>query len=454
MKFSQAIKLGHRSLAGHKRRNLTTIIIIGVMFGFLMGIIFLTQGAQNAIMHAADAALGESYYLRIQTNFYNKNLCYYEPVPDSPNQFNIICKPVDDAALAKHIQSMGGELLAISHDRSFTLTPEAAQPFLQTDLASIPETAVPMLKSDTLAFYDLLGEQSYKLNYQSQAKLIREGKLQEVIGRSNKMIGWDGEDVVVGITPSGTIHQLTEGTVSLDPLDYILEFLGMDSGSGGALVIDNNSPSTQAYLEYANSFDPVAENMVEALLKFDNFDQAMAFARSNTCQVYESSMGCKKDFFLETIPDNRISIARTAQMVWWGLGIAETVFIVIAVTIALFTLLKVLHGESKNIALYRSLGASTSDMVKIYLAYTLEVCLFAVGLAVAIGLIMAIFISFIDMSDMADLLTVAYNKVIDGPLILVGWNFDLLKIIIVMVCVAPLSLLFSTKILRKDHHTK
>lgn len=453
MKISQAIKLGHRSLVSHKRRNLTTIIIVGVMFGFMMGVIFLTQGVQNVVRQAADAALGDNYYVGIQTDFYNEKRCRQEPILGQEGHYNIICEPHDLEQLRQKVAALGGEVLAVSNTRLMSLSPEAARPFIQVNLESVPDTVVPVLESTTMALFQLYGDKAYNMNYVELANLIRDGKLASVLGQPQEITYNGGATLMpVGILASGRITQLkTDAGASFNPLDYILEFVGMNSNMlGREIVIDNRSPATLDYLDYFENMENIAENAISAVLRFDNFAAAEQFASQNTCQIYEDSIGCKKEFFLESMFDNRVALARTGEMIWWGLGIAEMVLLTLAVVITLFTLLKVLHGETKSITLYRSLGASTSDIVMIYLAYTAEVCLLAIGFAILMGLGIALIASLTNTSAMADMLTAAYGKVINGPFILVGWNWDILKIIFVMLLVALLSLLCSANTLRKN----
>ncbi len=448
MRISQAIKLGHRSLAGHRRRNLTTIIIIGVTFGFMMGVIFLTQGAQNAIRRAADDAIGENYYLGIETDFYNKKRCHEEPIPDQPNAFNIICEPHDLEQLQQKVQAANGEILATSTDQLLLIPPEKVAQFITVDMDTVPDDVVPVLLDPNMIFFNLYGENAYKKIDFEKANLMRKGILNDDIGHVRETLYVPtGLAETVGVIPNGSIHWLSNG-MSLNPLDFILDFLGMNSTMYSSITLDNGSTAVREYAAQMGS-SSIAENMLQALLRFDSFEDAQRFAEANTCQVYESSMGCEKEFFLESMLDNRVALAETADLVWWGLGIAEAVLIIIAVVITFFTLLKVLHNEKKTIALYYSLGASTGDVMKIYLSYMLEVCLLAVGFAVLLGLGIAVVVNILNASAVADLLTVAYVKDITWPIILVGWNFDIAKIIIVMLLVAPVTALLCMKMLSK-----
>lgn len=448
MRISQAIKLGHRSLIGHRRRNLTTIIIIGVTFGFMMGVIFLTQGAQNAIRRAADDAIGDNYYLGIETDFYNKKRCHEEPIPDQPNAFNIICEPHDLEQLQQKAQAANGEVLATSTDQLLLIPPEKVAQFITVDMDTVPDDVVPVLLDPNMIFFNLYGENAYKKIDFEKANLMRKGILNDDIGHVRETLYVPtGLSETVGVIPNGSIHWLSNG-MSLNPLDFILDFLGMNSTMYSSITLDNGSTAVREYAAQMGS-SSIAENMLQALLRFDSFEDAQRFAEANTCQVYESSLGCEKEFFLESMLDNRVALAETADLVWWGLGIAEVVLMVIAAIITFFTLLKVLHNEKQTIALYYSLGASTGDVMKIYLSYMLEVCLLAVGFAVLLGLGIAVVVNILNASAVADLLTVAYVKDITWPIILVGWNFDIAKIIIVMLLVAPATALLCMKMLSK-----
>ncbi len=94
MHISQALKLGFLSIRGHKRRSLTTIIIVSVIFGVLTGIMFIAQGLENTILDIQDRAMDNHYYLQVATN---TDICDINSAFDSDGkmQINIICPEED-----------------------------------------------------------------------------------------------------------------------------------------------------------------------------------------------------------------------------------------------------------------------------------------------------------------------------------------------------------------------
>lgn len=63
MKLREIYKLAHREYVVYKTRSIATIITIGVLFGLLLGILFVAQGLENVTLRYAREATGGLVYL-------------------------------------------------------------------------------------------------------------------------------------------------------------------------------------------------------------------------------------------------------------------------------------------------------------------------------------------------------------------------------------------------------
>lgn len=397
MKISQAFKLGHRSIASHKRRNLTTIIIVGILFGLLSALIFTVQGTENAIFRAANETYGEEYYVGFETNVFNEKICRREPIPDQPNASNIICPDDTAETSATIVTENHGEIISQSPGYNLIASPDAFPQYLGTVVSPKGMYAEP--------------------------------------------VDW----YLAGIFPSGEIiHMYSDdeaNSPSLNPLDYVIEFLGMNpAGMSSSATLDIDTPANRDRIAYLSEHFSWAENMTSIIAKFDSAASAEAFADRYICT--DSGYSCNKPFITGTTFDNRIALRNASALTWGGLRVAEYIIIAIAAIITFFTFIKILGDQSSEIRLYRSLGASTSDICFIYAAYLIEICLYAITFMLILGLALSGLVSILNATNISDTLVVAYGRDFSWPKILIGFNIDLLKLMLFLFAVAALSLLW------------
>lgn len=448
MKISQAFKLGHRSIMGHKRRNLTTIIIIGLIFGLLSGIIFVLQGTENALLRAADETYGESYYVGAMTNVFDESRCRREPIPDQPNTANIICPPglIDEAVST--IESYGGTILAKELSFSTVLSPDSLPSFIPMNLDNLPDDAVAVATNPDRLSMMLKKGYFHQMTLARQAAFIRD-ELPSALGTTvyDEYTGPNHNLYIAGLLPAATIRDTNDTPgMSLNPFDMVLDFLGMRSGSGVSTVyLDVDSPASQEEIEYLRAQSSSwADNMATFLIQFDDAATAERFSRREVCGTMgvSNSSDCHRPLMAGDSFDNRLSLQEVSRFTWGILRIVELAVIVIVAIIMFFTFLKVLGDQTSEVRLYRSLGASTFDICLIYGAYLVEVCLYTIIFMLILGLAVAGLTSLLNATAFSDVLTVAYSQTFAWPKILIGWNPELLRLVRALFLVAALSLLW------------
>jgi len=94
MRLREIFKLSHRELTAYHTRSIATIITVGVLFGLILALSFLIQGAENLVLRYARVATGGPVFFA----------SYY----DGPNGPKIILERVNH---------YGGELVELSADQ-------------------------------------------------------------------------------------------------------------------------------------------------------------------------------------------------------------------------------------------------------------------------------------------------------------------------------------------------
>lgn len=460
MKLSQAVKLGHQSLIGHKRRSLSVIITMSVLFGVLFGVNFIVQGLENTILQAADNASGKNYFINVRTN---PNLCSTETTTDANGQIifgESSCPELDILAdITPVAEQYHGQVINFDYN----ILPIAdARSFIQYDLSQLPDNVIPVITdlTATLALHDLR-IRGNTIPYPNTAAVI-EQLVPQLLGQVLHNPENDYDYAIVGILPSNDFQDLAikrrVDDLSGNPLDLILSILpGGSSHVSGITVIGNVDKIYNVILvddgsEYVASkrelftglYQNYYQNYRSAIVKFNNLRDASDFAAhwpSEYSIVY--SEGQEPDHLNYTafqVFTGQIGLVETFNFIKWLLSFGEIIIIAIAIIVMIFTCLKVISAESTTIQLYRSLGASSADLCLIYGWYLVELCLLAAGFAVLFGTVLSLITTMLNASALSQMLTAAYACPVTWPIFIFGWNWQITQILAVIILAAPVCL--------------
>ena len=72
MTIKEIFRLSHRELVAYRTRSRATVITIGVLFGFLLAILFIMQGLENVVLRYAGNKTDNVVYLA--SSYENRNL--------------------------------------------------------------------------------------------------------------------------------------------------------------------------------------------------------------------------------------------------------------------------------------------------------------------------------------------------------------------------------------------
>ncbi len=193
-------------------------------------------------------------------------------------------------------------------------------------------------------------------------------------------------------------------------------------------IIDDGSESVKKYLGGDNVW---VERVISV---FSSSDDAHNYYRNEDCLATERKC---EDYLVSGAFSNQIDIEESFWLVRKMLGLVEPVLVIIAIIIVVFTFIRLVDQDARLVALYRSLGATKLDVFTIYLWYLMELCLLSILLASVIGLVMACIISLLNMPALKVELEAFYGLKPQIPLVLVGINAQIAKLMATIMIIAP-----------------
>lgn len=131
----------------------------------------------------------------------------------------------------------------------------------------------------------------------------------------------------------------------------------------------------------------VVENGLAIVAKFNDVRRANEYFERNDAQELKYSAGLYR---IEEVRGNQLGVYRYFREINrdFARPVCVVLFAVSAIVLA-FTLAHLVSQSARTFALYRSLGASRGQILRVYLLYLLEICLWAAALAFMLALVLA-----------------------------------------------------------------
>ncbi len=120
---------------------------------------------------------------------------------------------------------------------------------------------------------------------------------------------------------------------------------------------------------------------------------------------------------------------------------ASIVLMIVSAFILAFTMAHLIASSTKTFVLYRSIGASKSQLLIIYFVYLMELCVRAAIFAICLGLVLAAIMTGVGWNYLLERLIEVYPNVPEFPPILLGINWQCFEVIVCMFLAAPVSFL-------------
>lgn len=124
--------------------------------------------------------------------------------------------------------------------------------------------------------------------------------------------------------------------------------------------------------------------------------------------------------------------------------------LVVAMLALAFTMAHVIAQDAKTFAIYSAVGASRWQIFAIYFVYLLELCFYAAIFAILLSLAFAVIVTIVGGDYIVGQLRQAYPGANEPLLVLMGWDWWYLLVILCLFGAAPVAFLlcidqFSTK---------
>ena len=141
----------------------------------------------------------------------------------------------------------------------------------------------------------------------------------------------------------------------------------------------------------------------------------------------------------------------TAQLL---LMVSQIVLAIVAVIVATLTLIHLIDDDVATVALYRSLGATNTDIGIIYLLYLLELCLMTIIASVCVGLVIVLGMTLMSAQVLAKNLQEAYALADSPHISLIGLSGEIWWLIAMIIMIAPITLALVRKRFSAKHVAK
>lgn len=432
MYFTDVLKLSFRKFIRQFRRSYKLVVAMSILFCLIFTINLFFTGLRNSHIKFSQAKVGNQVIISAN------NLSPYTSLKETKET-----KEISIAEMIQDIEKFGGKIL--KNTRSVTryyipvLSKSSVQNLIEVDPSNAPKDAIPIL---TTTFFGelLLGQDNNKMNkltaveYLSRYQDYREKVLGKTFETDN------GEKFfVVGLLP-GSYHlsnysfYTLEKNVDTTLLNQLLDDIPLQDFS--PIAVDNgnqDSWQTGQNVEY---------EIVYAI--FDNQKDAYRYLEQGKAR------------FQRVIPDDRSydakvilglspEITYTFNFFQIIIRIISFILFIVATVVILSTNTRLIAQDEEEIALYRSLGATKSQLKIFYGIYFFILIVSALIFAYFVAsFILILFHLF--RGQLINIQAALAFSLKDVPQVFwYGISSDFLVIIVATLLLAPLSTLLNSR---------
>lgn len=419
MRVLDCLRLGVAGVKAHKKRALTVVAIVGLLFSVLMAGAFFLQGLENAALGKMLAPTGGKVLVmsNVDTKFCGEECDMAEEV----------------AEIRRNIERYGGEAISATmisgKDGMFYRLEKNIFEFEGEGLA-IPLSTVAKMKGVQLPGWDVGVER----RVDAVQAIFEEAKAE------------DNENRIVGILPGGVYTSdlsLSSIEQSGHPLNMI--FGQIVTGTSQNFMIGTAEVSMGSGVDAVSEMDTAEMGLVFA--EFPDLKSAYSYYRdeANYCLDLDRAFGhCKNGYKYLTMSavSDPLKTYDNFQLVWLVFGITAAVLAVIALIIAVSTYARLIGKDMKIIALYHAMGATRGQVRLVYLSYLLILSVMTVAFSLAVGLGMALLLGAVNSEAISQVFWMGFG-VEPGKIWLVGWNWMVWAMVAVLLLSAVLAILLS-----------
>lgn len=432
MYFTDVLKLSFQKFIRQFRRSYKLVVAMSILFCLIFTINLFFTGLRNSYIKFSQSKAGGQVIISAN------NLSPYISLKETKET-----KEISSAEMIQDIEKFGGKILknirAVTRNNIPVLSKSSVQNLIEVDPSNAPKDAIPILT--TTSFGELLlGQYDNKINkltaveYLSKYQDYRE----KILGKTfeNK----DGAKFfVVGLLP-GSYHlsdysfYTLEKNVDTTLLNELLDDIPLQDFN--PIAVDNgdqDSWQTGQNVEY---------EMVYAI--FDNQKDAYRYLEQGKAR------------FQRVIPDDRSydakvilglspEITYTFNFFQIIIRIISFILVIVATVVILSTNTRLIAQDEEEIALYRSLGATKSQLKIFYGIYFFILIVSALIFAYFIASLVLIFFHLF-RGQLINIQAALAFSLKDVPQVFwYGISSDFLVIIVATLLLAPLSTLLNSR---------
>lgn len=432
MYFTDVLKISFRKFIRQFRRSYKLVVAMSILFCLIFTINLFFTGLRNSYIKFSQAKVGNQVIISAN------NLSPYISLKGTKET-----KEISSADMVQDIEKFGGKILknirAVTRNNIPVLPKSSAQNLIEVDPSKAPKDAIPILTTTSFG-ESLLGQENNKINkltaveYLSKYQDYRE----KVLGKTFETD--DGAKFfVVGLLP-GSYHlsdysfYTLEKNVDTTLLNQLLDDIPLQDFN--PIAVDNgnqDSWQTGQNVEY---------EIVYAI--FDN--------QKDTYRYLEQG----KARFQRVIPDDRSydakvilglspEITYTFNFFQIIIRIISFILFIVATVVILSTNTRLIAQDEEEIALYRSLGATKSQLKIFYGIYFFILIVSALIFAYFIASFILILFHLI-RGQLINIQAALAFSLKDVPQVFwYGISSDILVIIVATLLLAPLSTLLNSR---------
>lgn len=429
MYFTDVLKLSFRKFIRQFRRSYKLVVAMSILFCLIFTINLFFTGLRNSYIKFSQSKVGDQVIISAT----------------SPNSYTDL-KKLEEVAkneMVQDIEKFGGKILknirTVTRNNIPVLPKSSVQNLIEVDPSNAPKDAIPIL---TTTFFGelLLGQYDNKINkltaveYLSKYQDYREKVLGKTFETDN-----GAKFFVVGLLP-GSYHltnysfYVLERNVDTTLLNELLDDIPLQGFE--PIAVDNGNQ------DFWQTGQNVKYEMVYAV--FDNQKDARHYleqGKASFRMVTLDDRSYNANVILGLSPEITF-IFNFFQII---IRIVSLILFIVAMIVILSTNTRLIAQDEEEIALYRSLGATKSQLKIFYGIYFFILIISALIFAYLIAsLILILFHLF--RGQLINIQAALAFSLKDVPQVFwYGVNSDILVIIVATLLLAPFSTLLNSR---------
>ncbi len=434
MRLWDGLRLGLAGLTAHKKQTSIVIIVSGLLFSIIAAAAFLIQGLENLTFSLMLAPTAGKVLIMASVD---PRVC--------DDECNI---PTEVAEIKANIQHYGGRAIpaqlqqtsaGIFYELSEDIFTTPVDPEIADDITQI---LVPVTTAAKLANLSLPGRDA-ELSEKITALTNAEARTSRQIIADETGQKYYIADILPGSAGATSLSLASVGQ-GANPLDLLLA--QVNTGLSGSFILKTAPQSAEKVTNREPTSGIITKKDVNAeatglvFAEFPNLETAYNYFRdkSNYCSEFNQFSGnCGRNYKYQTLSaiSDPLTTYENFQEIWLIFRIVVAVLTVIASIVAISTFARIIGKDTRLISLYYAVGATRRQVTLVYLGYLLMLSLATAVFAIVMGTIFALALSWAHQTALTQVFTLGFGKLIEGRILLLGWNSSL-WIILGVICLA------------------